>query len=289
MFSINSFILEKKLGLPTVNLGVNAGLGLPVILEKTLDVVESGDVVIIPLEYPLYSYDGDINQVMRDYYLSSPMAYYQAMRLVRASLPRWQFVKVVAKELFQIFMQTPLKRVIQGYAGLPDDFTVTGTYGPHHLDSRGDQTHSSIAEREIWMKQGVAQLPARSYGASFSPQAPGWAMLQHFQSQVRKRGACLLFVPPAFRFDPLYQENPTEHAFYKKLPSIARHHGLAFVGEPFDFMYGDGAMFDTDYHLVSEARDANTRRLLAVLTKGVSTPEPEETLGKLVCRTHQAI
>ncbi len=267
MFGIDTHLLADRLSLPAVNLGVNAGLGLPLILVRTLEAVSPGDRVLLALEYPLYGYNGDINHVMNNYYLSHPEALLDAWSFVHAGLPDWRWAWLVAHESLQLVMGTSLSRVLQGYGGLPESFQVSGTYGPQHLDERGDQTHSEAENRTSGMLAFVGNEEPRRYGAEHDPAAAGWQLLRHFQSQLAARGACLVLVPPAFLFHENYLSVPQEQAFYDHLSALAAQNDLVYAGNPRDFMYGLGAMFDTDFHLISEARHANTLRLLDALSR----------------------
>lgn len=274
MFGIDSQRLSQAFGRPAVNIGVNAGLGLPVILNQTLTVAEAGDVVIMALEYPLFGYTGEVNHVMNDFYLSQPDELLAAWQLSREALPLHRWLPLVTREAFQIVMQTSPERVWQGYQGLPDGFTVAGTYGAHRLDAHGDQTDTSRRLREPWMAQQVTAEGPRHYGAEQRRDAPGWALLRHFQAQLQARDACLVLVPPAFLFDPHYREDPAEQRFYSTLPEQVTEHGLTYRGRPYDFMYPAKDMFDTDFHLVDEARRRHTRRLIAALTAPGHPSEP---------------
>lgn len=274
MFGIDSQQLEQAFGRATINLGVNAGLGLPAILNQTLSSAKAGDTVVMPLEYPLFSHRGDINQVMNNFYLSQPESLLAAWQLYRESLPLYRWLPLVAHEAFQIVMQTSLARVIQGYRGLPDNFTAQGTYGAHRLDAHGDQTQTSRDQRHSWMAQQVMAETPRRYGAERVADAPGWALLRHLQSRLDDRGACLVVVPPAFLFHPEYRKDPIEEQFFSTLPERAAKHGLVYRGDPWAFMYPAKDMFDTDFHLVDEARQRNTRQLIEVLTAASNTSEP---------------
>lgn len=274
MFGIDSQQLETTFRRPTLNLGVNAGLGLPVILNQTLEVAEAGDLVIMALEYPLFGYRGEINHVMNDFYLGQPEALLQAWQLYREALPMYRWLPLIASEAFQIVMQTPPARVLQGYRGLPEGFAVTGTYGAHRLDDRGDQTQTSREQRATWMREQAMANAPRQYGAEHVNDAPGWALLRHFQALLQDRGACLVLVPPAFLFHPHYRENPVEQHFYSMLPERAGRHGLTYRGRPYDFMYPAEDMFDTDYHLIDEARQRNTRRLIEALATPGNSSKP---------------
>lgn len=283
MFGVNSSMLEDTYSVPAVNLGVNAGLGLPIILNQMLSIARPGDLVIITLEYPLFNHNGDINHVMNDFYLSRPKELLLAWSLYREAMPWHRWLPLMAYEIFQIIMQTSPARLVQGYRGLPEGFFVSGTYGAHHLDLRGDQTHTSRSQRQPWMTQQVVAASPHHYGAEHDEEAPGWALLRHAQDQLRAQGSCLVLVPPALLFHSTYRDDPVESEFYARLPETASRHGLSYLGEPKAFMYSVDDMFDTDYHLTDEARQAHTRRLIDVLGA------PDSGFDALIERTCQPI
>ena len=55
IFGIDSEILEEEIGLPTINAGLHAGLGLQFFLDIAEEYARPGDVIILVPEYPLLS------------------------------------------------------------------------------------------------------------------------------------------------------------------------------------------------------------------------------------------
>ena len=55
IFGIDSPILEQEIGLPTINTGLHAGLGLQLLLDITEEYARPGDVILLIPEYPLLS------------------------------------------------------------------------------------------------------------------------------------------------------------------------------------------------------------------------------------------
>lgn len=267
MFGISSPLLEKTLERPVANLGVNAGLGLPVIIDQTLSVAKSRDIVIMALEYPLFNHYGKINHVMNNFYLSKPTSLWRAWKLYLEALPWHKSLSMILYEAFQILMQTSPSRLAEGYRGLPEGFVVSGTYGAHRLDSHGDQTQTSRELRTPGMARHVVHESPRHYGAQHLNDGPAWSLLMNLKTTLQQRGVYLVLVPPAFLFHPSYQSDPVEEAFYTSLPSLAEKNGLLYAGQPFDFMYLPEDMFDTDFHLVDEARTVHTGKLIDVLHK----------------------
>lgn len=249
MFGVNSSILSEYYGRPVVNQGVNAGIGLPFIIQQAKKILKQGDIVLLPIEHGLYNYDEETNNVMVDYYFTESDLF---------SGLSWNMkLKMLAK--------ISLKRIYQGYLGLPSGFKVAGLYGPQNMDANGDQINSSVAYRhESQLEALNSQLPSR-YGAE-APEAPlAWSLLGEFQRYADRKGICLIYVPSTMMFNPLYTSDATELDFYQTLPATARAKGLRYVGEPLNFMYATENYFDTNYHLVSEMRSKHTRALISLL------------------------
>ncbi len=57
-FGIDSKSIQDKIGLPVINMGLNAGLGLNFIMEEIKSAAKPTDIVILSIEYFLNS-DGN--------------------------------------------------------------------------------------------------------------------------------------------------------------------------------------------------------------------------------------
>lgn len=263
MFGIDSGMLGDALGRPVVNLGVNAGVLAPYIIEHARQALRPGDWVILPLEYPLFHDEGMTNRQFIDFYVSHP--------LPAAQIGLWRWVKLL--------WSVPVERVLQGYRGLPEGFVVGGLYGPHNLDARGDQMHSARALRSDAMWASVVHSAPEAYGRRAWWGNASWARWRGFADEVHALGGCAVFVPAAMLMRETYLRDDVEHAYYASLPAQARQHGLMYVGAPLDFMYEADSFFDTNFHLTSEMRAVHTGRLAALL-KPVMDAECRQTRGE---------
>lgn len=249
LFGIDSGMLEAAYGRPVVNQGVNAGLGLPYILEQGQRVLKAGDVALLPLEYPLFNYDFETNGVMVDYYFAEPG---------RVQAQPWRLQ-------LALFRDISLARVLEGYRGVPADFRVGGLYGVQNMDARGDQLRSEAGLRSAAMLAMLQGLPPSLYGGDFSAANEAWQLLVRFNRWAQAQGVCAIFVPATMLLHPRYVEDAQEARFYRRLPEQARAVGLRYLGQPYDFMYSPEQYFDTNYHLVAQARTAHTQRLIELL------------------------
>ncbi|MBZ0329366.1 hypothetical protein KZO25_03450 [Halomonas sp. ANAO-440] len=249
LFGIDSALLEQRYGVAAVNLGVNAGISLPVILGTSLPAIGQDDLVLLPLEYPLYNRFEPVSESLVHWMNGHPE--------MLLWLPRLRALKVVAS--------TSTRRIFEGYRGIPEGFTVAGDYGPQRQDSRGDQIDTSRSLQEERHRRFLESLPAERYGHEMQSGRLDHESLQAFRDAVLDRGACPVFLPPPLRFEPSYLSDPVEAEYYRTLPERLRSAGLKWLGDPYDAMRPGDDFFDTNFHLMDEARQAYTEKVIAWL------------------------
>jgi len=255
MFGIDSGLLGRELGRPVINLGVNAGVLAPFIIEYARQALRPGDWVILPLEYPLYHDEKMINRQFIDFYTTHPLP------ISEIGWQRW----------LRLIWQLPLERVLEGYRGLPPGFSVAGLYGPQNLDQRGDQINSEAAHQTEAMGEAVRQSTPEQYGARALQGGASWARWRIFAQKIESIGGCAIFAPPAMLYRPSYRNDAIERNYYEMLSETARSNGLAYAGQPLDFMYDESAFFDTNFHLTAESRSKHTQRLATLLKPAIAS------------------
>ena len=264
MFGVDSRQLAQGLGVPAVNLGVNAGLGTYEIPRLIDPLIESGDIVLMPLEYRLLLWDGVPSYVTLSWALEHPEA-----------IKRWS-----TKTLLSALSRLSLNRVVQGYVGFDASRPPSGPYGAHRLNDQGDQTHSALAERTAAQAAAVSGLPAERYEQLYAHTALGLDEWQYWWRRWQLRGACLVVVPPPFLFVNEYA-SPSYAAFFDGIPTRVRERGVAYLGHPRDGFFPVEAMFDTNYHLAAESRAVYTSRLLVALRSSQMGCLPEAPQGQI--------
>ncbi len=250
LFGLDSDYLEEKLGFPVLNMGVNAGMPLQMIVGRGISTLNSGDVAVFVLEYPLYSENRDFTAGHIDFLLSHPHEL--------ASFPM--------PDKMRILLATPWKRLWQGYLGLPGGFDLSrNLYGAHNVDRYGDQIHTSLASRQPWMDEAIAASRLKHYGRDFIEDARGVRLLSAVAKELESRGVCVLFLPPPMLTQDAYVNDAVEQAYYKNLPAYLETYGLKMLKTPHAYMYPKEYFFDTPFHLVDERRREHTAGLYSVL------------------------
>jgi hypothetical protein len=235
---------------PVVNLAVNAGLGLPYILDVSRRTAHAGDVILMPIEYALLLDDGQANSQVIDYVMARDLDYWRSL----SRLDQLRFAAGLSPD-----------RWLQGLQHQPDSPVTSGTYGAHHLDARGDQTHSSPADRTAGDVAAVAAVKPWNYGARAAKESGGWAQIAEYARWARSNDICVVAVPTVLLHFAKYDNDPADQAFYTGLPQRMAALGIPYVGKPLAFMYPPNWFFDTDHHLQDWARTRHTERLITLL------------------------
>ena len=225
-------------------------------------LIEPGDVVVMPLEYRLLLWDGVPSYVTLSWALEHPETF-----------SRWS-----AKSLVWGLWSLPLKRVVEGYLNTDVRHRPRGPYGAHRLDQWGDQTQTASKSRSDAQRQALAAQPAERYDELYADTSLGLAEWGYWWRRWKSRGACLVVVPPPFMTLPAY-ESSTFKAFFDSVPGRVSQQGVTYLGHPRDGFFPVEAMFDTNYHLTDESRDLYTRRLIASLRSSNLSCLPETSRG----------
>ncbi len=253
LFGIDSEMLSKAFHLPVVNDAVNAGIELPCILFMGRKIIKEGDIVLMPLEYPMYSYAGKPGVQMIDFLL--------------AREPEC-FWNLTWKERFYIVWHVSLKRVWEGYNGYRNTPVVSGLYGAHHIDAYGDQNGTLLAQRTESMYQEVLAHDTKPeiYGKQFDSDALGWKYLEKFVQWCQARHVKVVFMPSTLMRHERYQKDPQEKAFYTHIAQEVRKRGWTYVGDPYTYMYDKQWYLNTNFHLIDKGREMRTKQMIEDLS-----------------------
>jgi hypothetical protein len=249
LFGIDSKMIKEAFGYEVLNDCVNAGVELPSILYHAKRVIKKGDIVIMPLEYPLYSYNGEAGEQMIDYiYAREPKV-----------LDDLGFL-----ERFWIFWHIGYDRLYRGYFDRDDIKNLAGVYGVHNVDKNGDQIKTEIKYKTKQMRAEleIADKNPESYGEKYIDNSLGWEDLQEFVQWAKDRDVRVVFVPSTLMDNQYYHNSKKESWFYRNISKIVEDKGFNYVGEPYDYMYPKSLYFNTNFHLINQGREIRTKKLI---------------------------
>lgn len=248
-YGVRAKIIEQETGIKTVNMALSAGRGIPYILDKAREIAEPGDIIIMPLEYQLYLYDGTPTFVAADYIISRDPEYFyhlplrEQLRYASALTPTEVVLRAVAK-------------IKIGSAGAQEPQSTS-------INEFGDETRNTgplpiPSQRARLVNKVVYNFRKATLDTK------GTELIKSFAMWCKANQVTLLAAFPTFAYYPDFR-TPLQSKFFNGLVPFYHEQGVPVLGNPYDFMYGTENFFDTEYHVVAEAAEKNTYRLIELL------------------------
>lgn len=245
-FGVKSQMIENATGLPVVNMGLHAGLGINYILSEVEDDIKSGDYVVVSMEY--------------HHFVNSSM--YQGEDVLAALLfdVNRNCIKYVKPNQWigftpNIFLYAS-KKIINITPQSVDDFENLFTRESFNI--YGDETAHYGLPSSVQSGNSAA-LSQKVYKKSIQ-------RLVKFSKLVKNRGAKLLFVScpypePQYRLDSVAINNIVREV---------EKNGLNFDINPEECIFPDSLMFNSYFHLTEQGAEARTERLIKLLHESVT-------------------
>ena len=237
-YTINSQLLEDKLGIPVLNLGLDGPIGLDVILPSILEQVKSGDIVLLIPEYLiLLDEDGFGDR-------SGPFS---------IAIGRPGLGGVPAKQLTQdiILLGVPsLRATTKSTLDIIQKGRLTGYYSDP-VDSHGDPTTVKKRTGKWW------ELPMRK---SISPHAI--ERITQFRDEVEAQGGILILSLPWFYAST---DEETINNVQKTADELAKIAPLIYDKKSLNMKTDSSLFADTHYHLLPESRKIRALELVEQL------------------------
>jgi hypothetical protein len=239
--------IEETLNIPTVNIGVYAGLGMHYILEKTKTLAKPNDIILLPLEYEHYLYDGELTRELIDYTIARDEQYFTNLPLIK----RARFV-----------FSTPISRLIRGMNARlsPSDIkrqTSTSVLKMVFAENTDQEIPPEILKRLSRLKP---RLPAKKLDKN----SQSWELLRNLKKWCLQNQITLIATFPNFMYFKEY-EAQKERSFFNKIIDFYNKEGIFLMGDPYSFMYPKSYFLDTRYHLNRRGRAVHTAKVITLL------------------------
>lgn len=247
-FGFDSKKIQEALGMPVVNMGIQASLGVNYLLDESVDSIGKGDLVVVSLEYPLYYSRGE-----------AALTIYQLLEQRPSDFSKFTYDYPMVKTLLDgghLYVRHVLRSVVADL--FPARRSEVGLRRDWH-----DETGDVVKHR---------QLPPRP----FSPERPGYFVIDEqvierlaaLSELCDQRGARLFVFHPAVAL----AEESVDQAIYQPIyDSIKESTNVVQLNEPKEMAYDRKLFFDSSYHVNAEGLEKRTslliQRLKAALKK----------------------
>jgi hypothetical protein len=244
-FGLDAELMQRTLGIPVINDGLHAGLGI-VPLRELEEYLRPGDVVIISLEYQLFSsrdmMDGDPS------FLSDWIEY--APERIKFLSDPWR----EAPALYATMLQRKVNRQVNTFlfGGSLDEVrdVFVGTRYNMNGDFIGHLQQASTPRRKISFEPYSVSAVQREI----------FLYLEQFHQIAREKDAEVYFAAPASRRTNC--KNTGEGAMANFFKTFEERSSIPVLTPLEEVCLPDKYFFDTAYHLNAEGRQLRTERLI---------------------------
>lgn len=236
-FSVDSEKIETRFGVPVINMGLHAGVGLKFMLNQIQPVLNQGDIVIIFPEYeqfyslPLNGRPGELGAVAK--FCNS---------CISALVPQEQYPIVIQGIFYNI--EPDLLSLLA---------PVNDVYSRHGFNRWGDMTaHLNQKDR--------GDLSNRIVPVEIVAPNPAVEFLNEFYTSNADVRMYVMF--PAIPADEYENQKKEFSALQGFLADTLK---IPVLGTPQDFLYPRKFFFDTVYHMTALGREKRTERIVELL------------------------
>lgn len=240
-FGIKSPMIEEQTGLPVVNMGLHAGLGMNYILSEVEESIHENDIVVVSLEYHHFlskaMYNGEDVLVAMAFDVNR-----ESMRHIK--LPQWI-------SLLPNICLYSSKKLINIHAKPIDEFEVLFTR--ESFNEYGDEVaHYGLASTVTSGEK--PRLGTKIYPKSID-------RLSAFSKMVEEKKAKLLLVACPYPEKQYYQDSAIINEITREMNEV----GLDLKIKPQDCIFPDSLMFNSHFHLSGEGATMRTEQLIPLI------------------------
>jgi hypothetical protein len=240
-FGIDSELMEKRLGIPVINDGLNAGLSL-LPLKELKRYINRDDIVIISIEYVIFTFYSRGNpQEISDWIEYAP----ERIRYLPNPI-------LQAPSVYGIMLQRKINRQVNYYLYNKTLEPLRGIYTGYDFNANGDFIgHLSMVDKS-------PEIPPEPYPVN--PSGTINSSLFEFNQFAVSRGAKVFFESQPNR-QTNCEATPERKikAFYRNLQ---KETGIFVLTDMEQLCLPDKYFFDTAYHLNASGRKIRTQRLI---------------------------
>ncbi len=247
---IDSEMIEKKLGIPVINDGLQVGLGVTP-LNEIRKYIRPGDIIIISLEY--YNFTEEMlygqPEYLSDWIEISPN------RIWYLHDPAFQIPKI-----YTIMLQRKINRQVNFYLYNRSLEAVRGVYTSAGFNEHGDFV-AHLDDNTLF------EIPASMYPVNTLPAA--YEELEDFHQYALSKGARVFYEAQAHR-----QTNcdvTGMKALRKFYVTLKNNTTIPLLTDIKQLCLPDDYFYDTPYHLNAIGREVRTERLIENLTNALDT------------------
>ena len=236
--------ISEAIDVPSFNFGLQAGLGLRLMLYEARKVLRRGDTAILVLEYSHYI-DDRWNEVSSDVLFGCGGDYFRQMGLLE------KFEALLSLTPLRVFNLLPPGNRRTTSSDEATERPVRLRYGDRATS--GSEVIDEATLRRLQLYQPIPIL--------VRPNAEGPRALASFVDWARDHGVKVVATWPNTIYFPAYELAPG----FAEITSFYERLGIPVVGRPQDAMYPTSLFHDTSYHLNATGISRRTSDMISMI------------------------
>jgi len=259
-FGLDSNMIEKHLKYSVVNMGLHAGLGVKYILSEVKNEINSGDIIVISLEYHHFFDKRFINGTVE---LSEVILYYPKA-LYYLDYIQFKYLLKEIPLLFQIKLRAIINYIYIKVV-LKEKPYALKIYNRETFNLYGDaENHLDQPSPEEYIDSSSSITLPKTYDKEVI------LILNKFHRYARRKNAQVYFAFPSIPED-LFNENIANMDNFNRW--LKSRLSIPLFGEPLLFTLQRKCFYDTFYHLNRKGREIRSRKLTEELEKAINYPD----------------
>lgn len=253
LFGIRTQDFQRLTGIPSLNLGLHAGLDIDYILYRAKRSINPGDTVILPLEYSFYLFDGDREQTGIDYVLTYDKSFLKNLYF----MDKLKYLDSI--EPVEILLSLDRKK------NIPEPDLGIG-YNSRTLNSNGDETYNfnkKVINSNLKKKYKPIPIQSKNKDKEYKV-TKGLLEIIKFKKWCDKNKVTMVITwPSTILFQRYY--NQDYRSYFSFLSEYFKINRIKILGSPYDFFYKKELFYDSNYHLNSEGMTIRTKKVIELL------------------------
>ena len=250
---ISCDIIRDRLKINCVNAATTVSLDVEYILYQARKWVKPGDVVLLPLEYEFFAYNGIPNQGIVDYTFARDFNYFKWTDwATKLRLLGGVTYARLAKGL-------QARNKPESTLDLQSQAKLLNQYGDFIANKEAQMSPELIAQRDNF--QPLNSLATGNY----IKKSKGLAVIKSFVEDCQKKNVTVLATwANMVRFEA-YQQ-PNSQAYLQSIKDFYQGLNVPILGTPETAMYDISLFFDSPYHLHDRGVKIRTEEFVKTLT-----------------------
>ena len=253
-YGISAEMMTRKLGIPPVNFGLNAGFGPHFLFWLVKPHLKPNDTVLLPLEFSIYDYNAyRINQSLEHVVVGY---YWKYLSELPASI-RLKFRFSIRLKLIWKLLLTQYSIHRKDLLGFPKPM----------LNAFGDRLENRVDRIEPNLLENIRlEGPNDILMNGFSKRRFGWRTIAAFLDWCKQREIRVLATfPTAMRFPEYKDREKRITRIEQRISAFYRERNIPIIGNLKEALLDPALIFDTEYHPNSAGTLHRTNRLIELI------------------------